>query len=162
MAWFNRTNSEDTSVEVEDQVLPLTFERVAQVMTAKDWHFETKEGHYYAFFDGFATVIEPHEEGTLLSVYSWSTGAFDSQERFPEALAWANAWNENTLFGTARPFIDNDGDVMMRIDTVHFSKAGVTDEQLELMLDVSIDVNVAAIKKYTEDLGLEIRTSPEE
>lgn len=159
MSWFKRDkNEEQTAVDTQEQVKPLTFERVAQVMTDKGWHFETRDKHYYAFFESFATVIEPHEEGALLSVYSWSTGAFDSQERFAEALNWANSWNENTLFGTARPFIDDDGDVMMRVDTAHLTNKGVTDEQLNLMLDVSIDVNISAIKNYIDSLGLEIRT----
>lgn len=158
MAWFKRDKAESEEVVSDQQPTPLTFERIAQIMTAKGWHFETKDGHYYAFFESFATVIEPHEEGALLSVYSWSTGAFDSKDRLPEALEWANQWNENTLFGTARPFIDDDGDIMMRVDTVHLTNKGVTDEQLELLLDVAIDVNISAIKAYIEALNLEIRT----
>ncbi|WP_175954146.1 YbjN domain-containing protein [Schaalia sp. Marseille-Q2122] len=140
---------------------PVTFERIGQSLSRLEWHYEADETYYRAFFDGYATVFECSDSGNLFSVYSWSSGYFDGEHRFPEALQWASQWNANTLFGTARPYMDEDKDVIMRVDTSFLCGAGLTDEQLDEFLQIAVACNVQAIEKYVGDLGLERREAPQ-
>ena len=67
----------------------------------------------------------------------------------------AEQWNENTIFGTARPYVDDDGDLMMRVDTSMLTLSGLSDEQLDEFLDIAIACGVQAVDAYVKDLGIE-------
>lgn len=146
--WFRKKQSD------VDAITPVTPERLARSLERIGWNFEQMEdGNCRAFFDGFATVFEISE--ATLSVYMWSTGYFDEGERYPEALQWANQWNYDSVFGTARPYVDDDGDLMMRVDTAFLIEVGVSEAQLDDYLKCGVSCTGQALEKYVKDLGIE-------
>lgn len=155
--WFRK------KADAADATTPVTLERLEEAMKRQDWSFELQEHYIHAFFEGFATVVEPGSENRFFSVYVWSSGYYDDGGRFDEALAWAEKWNENTIFGTARPYIDDDGDLMMRIDTSMLClDGGLTDAQLDEFLQVAIACNVQGMEAYVKDLGIEEKQRPDD
>lgn len=150
MAWF--------SVDKETNSTPaFNFDRLLAALERQDWNFDKdSEGNTvcHSGFDGFYTVFALESEGVVLSIYSWSSGAVLGEEKFSEALAWAANWNKETIFGTARPFVDEDNDMLMRVDCSFILEAGVSDEQLDEYLNVGTMCNTQALEKYCEDMGI--------
>lgn len=146
--WFRKKQSS------ADEIAPVNPERLARSLERIGWNFEQMEdGNCRAFFDGFATVFEIGQ--ATVSVYMWSTSYYDDGDRYPEAMQWANQWNYDSVFGTARPYVDDDGDLMMRVDTSFLTEVGVTDAQLDDYLKCGVSCTGQAIEKYIKDLDIE-------
>lgn len=151
MAWFSV--GEETSTTP-----PVNFDRLVAALERKGWTFDKDdEGRpiCHSGFDGFYTVFEITMEDEILSVFSWSSQAVLNEERFGEALAWAANWNGETLFGTARPFVDDENDMLMRVDCSFVLEEGASDEQLDEYLGVGVSCNIQALEKYCEDMGIQ-------
>ncbi|USR79335.1 YbjN domain-containing protein [Arcanobacterium pinnipediorum] len=150
MAWFKK--NKDTLTPS-----PVTIERVKQVFDNNEWTFdvdEERDNTLLTGFDGRFTVVRLIEESNILTIATYGTGAILPAERFGEALAWANNWNKETVFGTAHPHVDDDNDLIMNVDVSFPLEAGATDEQLERYVGLSVSLNVQAIDKYIEDLQI--------
>lgn len=152
--WFRK------KTDAADVTMPVTLDRLEEAMKRQDWSYERHENYINSFFEGFATVIESDADERFFSVYVWSSAHYDNGDRFDDALAWAEQWNENTIFGTARPYIDDDGDLMMRIDTSMLTLSGLSDEQLDEFLQIAIACNVQGMEAYVKDLGIEEKQRP--
>lgn len=150
MAWF--------SVGEEKNTTPaFNFDRLVAGLERQEWNFDKDsdgETVCHSGFDGFYTVFALEAEGNLLSIYSWSSGAILEAEKFEEALAWAGNWNKETIFGTARPFVDDDDDMLMRVDCSFVLEEGASDEQIDECLNVAVMCNIQALEKYCEDMGI--------
>ncbi|RRC96315.1 YbjN domain-containing protein [Schaalia canis] len=147
--WFRK------KADAAEVTMPVTLDRLEEAMKRKEWSYERHENYLSSIFESFGTVIELGSENRFFSVYVWSSAYYDDGSRFDEALAWAEQWNENTIFGTARPYVDDDGDLMMRVDTSMLTLSGLSDEQLDEFLDIAIACGVQAVDAYVKDLGIE-------
>ena len=155
MAWFNKDKN-----DVEAPT-PVTLDRIEDSLKRHDCAYDRRDEAILTAFEGFATVFEVGPDGAMFSVYLWSTGAFMSKDHFDETLAWSCDQNRDGVFGTARPYIDDDDDVMMRIDTSYFTQSGATDEQIDEMVGVAITCSVEILNKYISDMGIERKDSEE-
>lgn len=147
--WFRK------KADAAEATMPVTLDRLEEMMKRKEWSYERSETYISSIFESFATVIEPGSDNRFFSVYVWSSAYYDDGDRFDEALAWSEKWNENTIFGTARPYVDDDGDLMMRVDTSMLTLSGLSDDQLGEFLEIAIACGVQAVESYVEDLGIE-------
>lgn len=148
--WFRK------KADAAEATMPVTLDRLEEAMKRQDWSYERHDSYLSSFFEDFATVIELGTENRFFSVYVWSSGYYDDGDRFEEALAWSEKWNENTIFGTARPYVDDDGDLMMRVDTSMIClDGGLTDGQLDEFLQTGIVCGVQGMEEYVKALGIE-------
>lgn len=150
MAWF--------SVDEEGNSTPaFNFDRLVAALERQEWKFDKdSDGDTvcHSGFDGFYTIFSTNTDGNLISIYSWSSGSVLGAEKFNEALAWANNWNKETIFGTARPYVDDENDMLMRVDCSFIVEEGVSDEQVDEYLKVGVSCNLQALEKYCEDMGI--------
>ena len=80
-----------------------------------------------------------------------------SLDRFEDAVMWAADHNLGTNFGTSFITSDEDeGTVMLRVDSAILCPAGATDEQLVEWVNVALSANLAAMKRFAEHFGVQI------
>ena len=78
-------------------------------------------------------------------------------DRFEDAVMWAADHNLGTNFGTSFITSDEDeGTVMLRVDSAILCPAGATDEQLVEWVNVALSANLAAMKRFAEHFDVQI------
>lgn len=138
---------------------PLTLERIAEGCQRIGCAVSVDGRRAVTAFHECYTVVETESEGAILAIYLWSSHYEAPPERLVEAQRWANRWNATTNFAAATPYIDDDGVVMLRLNTSFLVTAGITDEQLDECLIAGLSCNAQAVDDYVQALTL-TRRSP--
>lgn len=139
--------------------LPLNLERIDAACRRIGLDASIDVRRATAFFNDCFTVIEGESEGAILAIYLWSSHYEAPPECLAEAQRWANRWNATTNFAAGTPYIDDDGVVMLRLNTSFLVNAGITDEQLDECLIAGLSCNAQAVDDYVQALTL-TRRSP--
>lgn len=158
MAWFNE--SSEKSDTTQDELQPITFERLRALMTRQGWNVGVPDDienprFVYGYFDGVYTVFSNEIDDCIL-VSSFGVGPLELPlNRFEEAVMWAAQHNLATNFGTVFFAPDEDkGVVRLKVDTPVLCSIGVTDEQLDTWVNVALSANIATVQRYAEAFEL--------
>ena len=111
---------------------------------------------------GEENVVQPVSFQRLQSLVArngWNVGTPEQVEnpQFLYAYLWAADHNLGTNFGTSFITSDEDeGTVMLRVDSAILCPAGATDEQLVEWVNVALSANLAAMKRFAEHFDVQI------
>ena len=158
MAGFNNTESQGE----ENVVQPVSFQRLQSLVARNGWNVGTPEQvenpqFLYAYFDGVYTVFSTEHDNCLMVSAFGINNLTLSLDRFEDAVMWAADHNLGTNFGTSFITSDEDeGTVMLRVDSAILCPAGATDEQLVEWVNVALSANLAAMKRFAEHFDVQI------
>lgn len=150
MAWFKKAIEEDLISE-------LTIDRVTKIFDENGWKYDLEDSRVITGFAGMSCIIRliGEKESTVLSTTVSSTGhQYLPADKLFEVQNWVNRWNGESIFGTARAFVDDEGDVILQIDYAVPAGVGLSDAQLDMYVHVSIQCLTEGVNKYFEDFEL--------
>lgn len=128
----------------------VTLERIAQALHALGGEFDEIDNGFLTTVQGFNTIMTLEGDGAVLRVMTGASGYFGRPEQLPDAMAWANTWNLTRLFARALPEVDEDGDLVLNMESVFLATSGLTDEQISEFIQIGMVCNVEAIQQYIE------------
>lgn len=146
MSWF------DSSIQNSDLLQPVTFSRLVNAGKKIDWDMEVDQEALLITtgFSGYLTHISCFQFNSQLHVASYSTGRFLPANQINELLSFCNTINQETLFTKISVELDADSELLLEASSIFPVSTGVTDEQLNHLLEAGIKGNVAFLETYSQ------------
>lgn len=149
MAWWNK--EQETPAPQQ-----MTVERLESALAAEGYNVGRHESGEYlqAAFNGFNTIFALENDHKMLLVRSWLGTNLDPAEHREKLMDWVNKAHEEQYFPKTYLSLDEDG-LQVFAEVYTPCEAGLTDDQIRGLLDVSLDTLVKRLADIQEFLGIQ-------
>lgn len=153
MAWWNKEQETLAPQQV-------TVERLESALAAEGYNVGRHESGEYlqAIFNGFNTVFALENESKMLLVRSWLGTNLDPSDVSTGLTDWVNKAHEEQYFPKTYLTVDEDG-LQVYAEVYTPCEAGLTDEQIRGLLDVSLETITKRLADIQEFLGIQPEVS---
>lgn len=150
MSWFKK---KDPGAQAATP--PVTFARVLAALKQMGYPLERDADSPMATcnFNGYPVRFHAAADGDLTYFTVNAAAGLVVEDKagrntWETAFAWANAWNENSFFGTASILGDAPADHFVIVDVSVPCGAGLSDQQLRDWLDLALTAALQACDDY--------------
>ncbi|OKL50343.1 YbjN domain-containing protein [Boudabousia marimammalium] len=149
MAWWNKPAA---AVGPE----PVTIQRMQQALESDGYTVGVHEsGEYlHAGFNGFNTIFALENENKMLLVRSWLGSNLDASETRQSLTEWVNERHTQEYFPKTYLVEDEDG-LQVYSEIYSPCEAGLTEDQLKMVMGVSLETIVSRLSDAQEFLGIQ-------